>query len=148
MPDPSNPPPPSSESPPPSAGADSSPPPAASPGASGPPGATEGTGASAAASAPGGVTVGSIALPHRVGRLPLYVAPTTEDAFNTIRAPLRPIACWRLEDVRFDFDSSFVGPESKQDFAGFAGLWSSLGQPPFRSSGTPTRRAATSTTRR
>ncbi|WP_266158035.1 OmpA family protein [Dyella silvatica] len=41
--------------------------------------------------------------------LPL-VAPTTDDAFNLIKAPLKPIACWRVDDVRFEFGSSFVKP--------------------------------------
>lgn len=52
---------------------------------------------------------------HPVPRgLPFYVAPTDKDDVNTIRLPVVPICCWRLNDVAFAFDSSFVGP----DFAG------------------------------
>lgn len=43
------------------------------------------------------------------GLLPL-VAPTSDDAFNLIKAPLKPIACWRVDDVRFEFGSSSVKP--------------------------------------
>ena len=42
-------------------------------------------------------------------RRALNVAPTDGSSkFNTIRIPLIPVACWRLEDPSFDFDSSFV----------------------------------------
>jgi peptidoglycan hydrolase-like protein with peptidoglycan-binding domain len=42
-------------------------------------------------------------------RRALNVAPTDGSTkFNTIRIPLIPVACWRLEDPAFDFDSSFV----------------------------------------
>ena len=40
------------------------------------------------------------------------VAPTTEQEFNTLVAALIPIACWRLEDLRFAFDSSFILPQA------------------------------------
>jgi hypothetical protein len=41
----------------------------------------------------------------------LNVAPTDGSAkFNAIRIPLVPVACWRLNDPAFDFDSSFVSP--------------------------------------
>ena len=39
----------------------------------------------------------------------LNVAPTDGSTkFNTIRIPLIPVACWRLDDPAFAFDSSFV----------------------------------------
>ncbi|MEZ4297444.1 MAG: OmpA family protein [Polyangiaceae bacterium] len=41
-------------------------------------------------------------------RLPLLVAPTTSAAHNTFRPELLPIACCRLDDVRFGFESSFI----------------------------------------
>lgn len=47
---------------------------------------------------------------------PLLVGPATSQEKNTIRPGLNPIACWRLEDLRFDFDSSFVRPDSQPDF--------------------------------
>ncbi len=44
-------------------------------------------------------------------RRALNVAPTDGSTkFNTIRIPLIPVACWRLDDPAFDFDSSFVLP--------------------------------------
>jgi len=38
------------------------------------------------------------------------VAPATSKQHNTIIAGILPVACWRLEDVRFEFDSSFPVP--------------------------------------
>ncbi len=36
------------------------------------------------------------------------VGPSTSAEFNTLRLGLIPVACWRVDDVRFAFDSSFV----------------------------------------
>lgn len=58
-----------------------------------------------------------------VGRHPgsvkraLPVAATTSDGVNTLRFSLLPIACWKLEDLRFDFDSSFIKPDGVDEFA-------------------------------
>ena len=49
-------------------------------------------------------------------RLELLVAPTAADDFNAIRLPLVVVACWRLNHVLFEFDSSFVAPETKSEF--------------------------------
>jgi hypothetical protein len=54
--------------------------------------------------------------------LPLYVAPTIDKAFNALRMILLPVACWRLEDLRFDFDSSFVRPEASLEMAALSDL--------------------------
>ena len=43
------------------------------------------------------------------------VGPTTTDQFNTAHLRLIPIACWRVDDIRFDFDSSFVVADSSTD---------------------------------
>lgn len=43
--------------------------------------------------------------------LELLVGPATSSEFNTARMRLIPVACWRVEKVRFDFDSSFIRPE-------------------------------------
>jgi hypothetical protein len=44
------------------------------------------------------------------------VAPTLKDEIiNTLQFPLLPRACWKLEDVRFGFDSSFVLPEVRAE---------------------------------
>jgi hypothetical protein len=36
------------------------------------------------------------------------LAPSTADEINTVRLRLIPVACWRVDDIRFAFDSSFV----------------------------------------
>jgi outer membrane protein OmpA-like peptidoglycan-associated protein len=41
------------------------------------------------------------------------VAPSTGQGFNTLGERLIPKGCFRLEDVLFEFDSSFVRPEIK-----------------------------------
>lgn len=40
----------------------------------------------------------------------------------TVRAALLPFACWRVEDVRFAFDSSIIAPEVAPELAALAGL--------------------------
>lgn len=51
---------------------------------------------------------------------PLHVAPSVGQELNTIRIPLVPIACWRMDDPRFDFDSSFVRPEARRELSDLA----------------------------
>ena len=46
---------------------------------------------------------------------PVLVAPTLEVALNTVKAFLIPVGCWRIDDVRFDFDSSFVRSPSRKE---------------------------------
>jgi hypothetical protein len=41
----------------------------------------------------------------------LLVAPSTSKETNTVRLRLVPVACWKVEDIRFAFDSSFVSPD-------------------------------------
>jgi hypothetical protein len=53
---------------------------------------------------------------------PLLVGPATEQQRNTLRFMLVPIACWRIDDVRFDFDSAFVLPSAKREFDELAQL--------------------------
>jgi hypothetical protein len=52
------------------------------------------------------------------------VAPTSSDgdAFNTIRPALMTVACWRLDDVRFEFDSSFLLPEAQAELRRLSSL--------------------------
>lgn len=67
--------------------------------------------------------------PARV-HLPVLVAPATGDAkFNTIRAPLLAIGCWKLPDGFFDFDSTFVLPGSATAFQQFAAFRTALAHP-------------------
>jgi hypothetical protein len=50
-----------------------------------------------------------------LARLPVVVGPSTGSELNTIKAAIIPIACWRLDDVRFAFDSSFVQPQAEEE---------------------------------
>jgi len=49
--------------------------------------------------------------------LTFHVAPTLTTRVNTLRPALRPSACWRMDDSRFHFDSSFILPEASKEFA-------------------------------
>jgi outer membrane protein OmpA-like peptidoglycan-associated protein len=55
-------------------------------------------------------------------RSQLLVAPSTSTEFNTARFRLIPIACFRIEDVRFKFDSSFVLPDIKTEMTAYSEL--------------------------
>jgi hypothetical protein len=46
----------------------------------------------------------------------VLVGPATSAESNLIRSAIIPIACWRLGDIRFGFDSSFVVPEAQAEF--------------------------------
>lgn len=80
----------------------------------------------------GSFTPGGVGAPHtaetdsRIG-----VTPTLTDRHNTIKVRIRPIACWRLDDVRFDFDSSFIKPEAAAEFTTLASLWHEHGNAPL-----------------
>jgi outer membrane protein OmpA-like peptidoglycan-associated protein len=50
------------------------------------------------------------------------VGPATANQHNRITMPLIPIACWRVDDIRFAFDSSFVLPEGKEEIDELARL--------------------------
>ena len=52
----------------------------------------------------------------------VLVSPTPADKHNTIRAAILPLACWRCDDIRFDFDSSFVRPEIANELRSLADL--------------------------
>jgi hypothetical protein len=65
----------------------------------------------------------SLAAQHAMRPSSLYVAPTEgSTAFNVIRIPLLPSACWRLADPAFAFDSSFVSPSFNGEIAKLAAL--------------------------
>jgi len=55
----------------------------------------------------GGIAAKHTPVQEHVG----LVGPTTQNEFNTLRAGFIPVACWRVEDFRFAFDSSMVEPE-------------------------------------
>lgn len=53
------------------------------------------------------------------------VAPNAteeSDKFNSLRAALTTSACWRLDDIRFEFDSSFILPAAELEFQRLAEL--------------------------
>lgn len=54
--------------------------------------------------------------PYEPGARRLPIAPSVPNASNVLRLPLTPIACWRLSQTRFDFDSSFVKPAARAEF--------------------------------
>jgi hypothetical protein len=64
-----------------------------------------------------GSSDGALAGSHAVqdGNLTFQVAPATEQQVNTLRLPLVPVACWRVDDIRFAFDSSFITPDVSAD---------------------------------
>jgi len=53
---------------------------------------------------------------------PARVGSTTSSEQNLVRTALFPVACWRVDDIRFDFDSSFVRPEISAEIAELANL--------------------------
>lgn len=68
-------------------------------------------------------TAGGVAGKHREpDSLQALVGPSTASEFNTVRLRPIPIACWRVDDVRFGFDSSFVLPEVKDEMQSLARL--------------------------
>jgi len=66
----------------------------------------------------GGMTADHPAESARVA----LVGPATASEFNTLRLRLVPIACWRVEDIRFEFDSSFVRPSIAREMTYLAAL--------------------------
>ncbi|MGE5692392.1 MAG: peptidoglycan-binding protein, partial [Candidatus Zixiibacteriota bacterium] len=52
----------------------------------------------------------------------ILAAPTTTDEFNTLGERLIPKGCFRMEDVRFEFDSSFIKPDVAADMPHLADL--------------------------
>src|SRR5438552_3959649 len=63
------------------------------------------------------VSEGGVAAQHIVLPFPeVLVAPAhSEKQRNTIKPSLAPFACWRADDMRFEFESSFVRPEIQED---------------------------------
>jgi hypothetical protein len=76
---------------------------------------------SVTASSTGGVS-GDFA---RQATQPVLVAPSTSGEFNTIGTCLVPIACWRVDDLRFQFGSSFVMPDLRDELQALHGLMQS-----------------------
>ena len=68
--------------------------------------------------------IGGLSADHPAGDLlPVLASPSTAGkGKNTIRMELVPVGCWKLEDVRFAFASSFLLPETKKEFDELAAL--------------------------
>ena len=68
-------------------------------------------------------SAGVVAADHQpVDPRVVLAGPATADQFNSIGERLIPKACFRFEDVRFDFDCSFVRPEVQPDMPHLADL--------------------------
>src|SRR5262245_52702110 len=68
-------------------------------------------------------SVGGVAASHPdVEARRVLVAPTADDEFNAVRASLIPVACWRVDNIRFLFDSAFVNPAASREIRELAGL--------------------------
>src|SRR5262245_36515634 len=65
---------------------------------------------------------GAVGAHPPVEPLELLVAPSTADQLNTVRLRLIPLACWRVDDLRFRFDSSVVLPSIQQEMERLAEL--------------------------
>ncbi len=51
-------------------------------------------------------TEGGVAGDHEpLQSLTVLVAPSTSDEYNTVRARIAPVACWSVDDIRFEFGS-------------------------------------------
>jgi OmpA family len=50
------------------------------------------------------------------------IAPARTARLNTLRPPLLPIACWRMDDIRFEFDASFLLPAARRECTQLADL--------------------------
>ncbi len=69
------------------------------------------------------VSEGGMAADHPVQYMPpILVGPSTDREFNMIKAGIIPFACWRVDDLRFEFDSSFVKPEVTEELPVLARL--------------------------
>ena len=63
----------------------------------------------------GGPSDGGFSGQHQRIEHLLQIGPTTEDQKNTFRPALFPIACWRIDDVRFEFDSSVIKTDAQPE---------------------------------
>ena len=68
---------------------------------------------------------GALHAPRR--SLPVLVAPTLDGETNTLSIANVPLACWRLEAARFDFDSSVIRPDAEAELTLLAGLYDKTG---------------------
>jgi hypothetical protein len=71
------------------------------------------------------LTDGGLTADHILTPLPpAHVAPThAETEENTLKVSLVPLACWRADDLRFDFESSFVSPDISAEMQALKALF-------------------------
>lgn len=63
-----------------------------------------------------GASEGGVAGSHPIrDKLRMLAGPATEQQFNTFQSAIVPIACFKVENIRFDFDSSVVLPDVKKE---------------------------------
>jgi hypothetical protein len=82
------------------------------------------------------VTEGGTGAEHApIPPLSVLAGPATGAESNLIRSAIFPVACWRIGDIRFHFDSSFVVPEARAEFQTLSRLikdrTQALGPPPL-----------------
>jgi hypothetical protein len=68
---------------------------------------------------------------HGSEDLNVLLAPTATDDHNTFRRSIGPVACWRVEDACFEFDSSFVTPDIAPELRQLARLRQKFPQHPL-----------------
>ena len=77
-----------------------------------------------------GTSDGGISGSHpAVAALQVKAGPATEEEFDTVRMPLIPVACWRVDDIRFPFDSSVVLPEVRDELQSLSALLRTHAEP-------------------
>jgi hypothetical protein len=65
-----------------------------------------------------GPTVGGITALHPdIAKPRVLVGPATEQQTNVLRPPIIPFACWKVDHMRFAFDSSLPQPEMRKEIA-------------------------------
>jgi hypothetical protein len=79
----------------------------------------------------GTASEGGVAAQHLKRSLVVLAAPSVAQTFSSVALVPRPIACWRLDDLRFEFDSSFIRPDATTEFADLGSLWNSMGRGPL-----------------
>jgi len=66
---------------------------------------------------------GGISATHPKPEMPLvWVTPSNGDEHNTIKAGIIPYACWKVEDMRFEFDSSIIKPDMADELQDLSDL--------------------------
>src|SRR5216117_2805785 len=69
-----------------------------------------------------GTTDGGVTGLHEADGRTALVAPSLDTKFNTLRAAILPFACWKVDNLRFAFDSSAVQPGLRDDLANLLDL--------------------------